>query len=141
MLQPNSNLSLAYEARLKNDLSAFNRQEVVASLSFDRFSSSLSYLDFAAQPNYGQPLPTHWVSGDTKFGLGRGWSVFGGMTYDFTTSILTRKTAGFEFDCRCMNFKLYYQGVQDSISLGVDNRVMMSVELATLGKTGLSLGF
>ena len=139
--QPNSNLSFAYEARLKNDLSAFNRQEVVASLSFDRFSSSLSYLDFAAQPNYGQPLPTHWVSGDTKFGLGRGWSFFGGMTYDFTTSVFTRQTAGFEFDCRCMNFKTYYVRSQDSISLAVDNRVMMSVELATLGKTGLSLGF
>lgn len=141
VVQPNSNLSLAYEARMKNDLSAFNRQEVVASLSFDRFSGSLSYLDFAAQPDYGQPLPTHWVSGDTKFGLGRGWSFFGGMTYDFTTSIITRKTAGFEFDCRCMNFKLYYQGAQDSITLAMDNRVMMSVELATLGKTGASLGF
>ena len=141
LVQPNSNLSFAYEARMKNDLSAFNRQEVVASLSFDRFSGSLSYLDFAAQPDYGQPLPTHWVSGDTKFGLGRGWSFFGGMTYDFTTSIITRKTAGFEFDCRCMNFKVYYAGVQDSITLGTDDRLMMSVELATLGKTGLSLGF
>jgi len=140
VVQPISNLSLAYEARMKNDLSAFNRQEVVASLSFDRFSGSLSYLDFAAQPDYGQPLPTHWVSGDTKLGLGRGWSFFGGMTYDFTTSIITRKTAGFEFDCRCMNFKAYYAEVQDSITLGTDERLMMSIELATLGKTSASLG-
>ena len=141
VLQPNSNLSLAYEARMKNDFTAMNRQEVVAGLSFDRFSANLSYLDFAAQPNYGQPLPTHWVSGDSKFGIGKGWSLFGGMTYDFTTSVLTRKTAGLEFDCRCMNFKFYYASTKDSITLATDNRVMMAIELATLGKTGLSLGF
>ena len=141
VLQPSGNLSLAYEARMANDFSALNRQEVIASLSFDRFAGSLSYLDFAAQPNYGQPLAKRWISGDSKFGLGRGWSLFGGMTYDFTTTVITRKTAGFEFDCRCMNFKLFYAGTQDAVSLAADNRVMMSVEFATLGKTGLSLGF
>jgi len=141
LVQPNSNLSLAYEARMKNDFSALNRQELVASLSFDRFSSNLSYLNFVAQPNYGQPLPKHWISSDVKFGINNGWSLFGGMTYDFTTSILTRQTAGIEFDCRCMNFKFYYARNQDSVTLTTDQRVMMAVEFATLGKTGLSLGF
>jgi len=141
LLQPNSNLSLAYEARVKDDLSAFNRQEVIGSLSFDSFSASVSYLNFVAQPNYGQPLPMNWVSGDSKIGLGRGWNLFGGMTYDFTTSLFTRQTAGFEFDCKCMNFKLYYQHTEDSVTFAMDNRVMMSVEFATLGKTGLNLGF
>ena len=141
VVQPNSNISLVYEARMRNDFSGLNRQEIVASLNYDRFAGNLSYLDFVAQPNYGQTLPKHWISSDAKFGLSHGWSLFGGMTYDFTTSVLTRKTAGLEFDCRCMNFKLFYAGNQDSVTLITDNRVMMSVEFATLGKTGLSLGF
>ena len=63
------------------------------------------------------------------------------MTYDFVSSVMTRKTAGLEFDCKCMNFKVYYAGTVDSVSKATDNRVMMSIEFATLGKTGFNAAF
>ncbi|MBG1232027.1 LPS-assembly protein LptD [Aestuariivirga litoralis] len=141
VFQPWNELSLSYEARWKDDFSAINRQEAVASLSFDRISASLSYLDFKAEPAYGLVTEQHWVSGDAKVGLNDGWSLFGGMTYDIRTNVLTRKVAGVEFDCQCMNFKLYYAGTEDTISHAVDNRVIMSIEFATIGKTGFVAGF
>ena len=141
IFQPWSMLSLSYETRVKDNFSAINRQEMVASLSFDRFTSNVSYLDFGAEPAYGRNFREQWVSNDSRLTLSDGWSVFGGMTYDFTTGVMTRKTAGLEFDCKCMNFKAYYSGYQDSITKVIDNRVMMSIEFATLGKTGLSAAF
>ncbi|MDE2385397.1 MAG: LPS-assembly protein LptD [Alphaproteobacteria bacterium] len=141
VFQPWNELSLSYETRVKDDFSAINRQEAVASLSFDRFAANLSYLDFAAEPAYGLTTRQHWVSADTKIGLSGGWSMFGGLTYDFTASVLTQKTFGFEYDCQCMNFKLAYTGTEDSISHAVENKVMMSVEFATLGKTGFAANF
>ena len=141
ILQPWSAFSLSYETRMKDDFSAINRQELVASLSFDRFTTNVSYLDFGAEPAYGRNSREQWVSGDGRIALNDGWSVFGGMTYDFVSSVMTRKTAGIEFDCKCMNFKLYYAGTVDSVSLVTDNRVMMSIELATLGKTGINAAF
>ncbi len=141
ILQPWSALSLSYEGRVKEDFSAINRQEFVASLSFDRFTNNISYLDFRAEPNYGRNFREQWVSDDARFALSDGWSLFGGLTYDFTTSVMTRKTAGIEFDCKCMNFKLYYSGNQDSITKVIDNRVLLSIEFATLGKTGVNAAF
>jgi LPS-assembly protein len=141
VLQPFDWFSLSYEARLKDDFSDFNRQEAVASLSFDRFSANLSYLDFAPEPDYGLPYEQHWISFDGKIGISNGWSAFAGMTYDYTTSILTRRVAGVEYDCQCMNFKMYYLGTEDSVTHETDDSVMMSVEFATLGSTGASVGF
>jgi len=141
VFQPWNEFSLSYEARVKDDFSAFARQEASASLSFDRISASLSYLNFEAAPAYGLVTPTQQVGGDAKIGLNDGWSFFGGMTYDIQNSILTRKVAGFEYDCRCMNVKLYYSGTEDASTHAVDNRVILSVEFATLGKTGLRAGF
>ena len=141
IVQPWSALSLSYETRVKEDFSAVNRQELVASLSFDRFTANVSYLDFGAEPAYGRNNREQWVSNDARIALNDGWSVFGGMTYDFTTGVVTRKTAGVEFDCKCLNFKLFYSGNQDSISKVVDNRVQLSIEFATLGKTGFNAAF
>ena len=141
MVQPWDNFSLSYEARVKDDFSAIARQEAVASLSFDRFSTNISYLNFEAEPAYGRNFQEHWLSTDAKFALNNGWSLFGGMTYDFTASTLARKTVGLEFDCQCMNFKFYYQGTEDSLTHAQDNKIMMSVEFATLGKTGAAVAF
>jgi LPS-assembly protein len=141
VVQPWNDLSLSYETRVKDDFSAINRQEAVASLSFDRVSANLSYLDFAAEPAYGLATRQHWISGDAKLALTNGWSVFGGVTYDFMADVMTQRTLGLEFDCQCMNFKLAYTGTEDSVSHAVENKLMMSVEFATLGKTGFAANF
>jgi len=141
VFQPWSDLSLSYEARMLNDFSALDRQEALASLTFDRISANLGYLNIAAEPNYGRTLAENWVQGDVKVGLDDGWSVFGGMTYDIGYSQLTRKTFGLEFDCECMNFKVAYTGTNDPFTHVTEDKVMMSLELATLGKAAVSAGF
>ena len=141
VFQPWSNFSLSYEARMLNDFSALDRQEALASLTFDRFSANLGYLSIAAEPNYGRIRAENWAQGDVKLGLDNGWSVFGGLTYDIGYSQLTRKTLGLEFDCECMNFRVTYQGTKDPTNLVTEDRIMLSLELATLGKAAVSSTF
>jgi LPS-assembly protein len=140
-VQPWDNFGLSYEVRVKNDLSGLDRQEATASLSFDDFSTNISYLDFAAEPAYGRLNPEHWVATDAKVKLNNGWNVYGGLTYDFVTSVLVKKTIGLEFDCECMNFKIAYTGTQDSVTFAKEDKVMLSIQFATIGKTGLTAKF
>ena len=140
-IQPWEGLTLSYQARVEEDLSQVNRQEATASLTFDSFSADVSYLNFGAEPNYGRTFAEQWVSANARQQISAGWYVFGGLGYDFEHDVLTRKTAGLEFDCDCMNFKLSYTGTEDAISHATEDKVMMSIEFATLGKTGFSSKF
>ncbi len=141
VFQPWNNLSFSYEARVKNDLSGLNRQEAVASLSFDDFSTNISYLDFGAEPAYGRLYREQWVAADAKVKLSDGWNLFGGVTYDFVASVLAQRTIGIEFDCECMNFKFAYTGTEDSVSHLKEDKVVLSIQFATLGKTGVTAKF
>ncbi len=141
VFQPWNNFSLSYEARVNNDLSGLNRQEAVASLSFDDFSTNISYLDFGAEPAYGRLYREQWVAADAKVKLSDGWNLFGGLTYDFVASVLAQRTIGIEFDCECMNFKFAYTGTEDSVSHLKEDKVMLSIQFATLGKTGVTAKF
>jgi LPS-assembly protein len=140
-VQPWEALSISYEARAKQDLSQLTRQEATASLTFDRIAANLSYLNFGAEPAYGRIRPEHWISGDVKYQMTEGWYVFGGLGYDVYNSVLTRKSAGLEFDCDCMNFKVAYTGTDDAITRETENRFMLSINLATLGGTSVSSKF
>lgn len=141
LLQPWDNLGLSYQMRMEEDLSAINRQELLASLTFDSFAVNAGYLDIAAEPAYGRLTRERWVEGDTRVGLSGGWFVFGGARYDLERDKLSSTTAGLEFDCNCMNFKLAYTGSEDADSGEMDHRVMMSFDFATLGGSKFSAGF
>lgn len=141
VVQPWDHLSLSYEARIEENFSKINRQEATASLNFDSFSGSISYLNFGAEPLYGRTTAEHWLSSDVRLRLEENWYAFGGLTYDFYNKAITRKTVGLEFDCDCMNFKMSYIGAQDPVTLLNTNTVALSIELATLGGTSVSSKF
>lgn len=139
--QPWDSLSLSYEARAEEDLSQLNRQEALLSLTFDRFSSNLGYLNIGAEPAFGRTTDEEWVEADTRVGLTEAWYLFGGLRYDLENARLDYRTAGVEFDCDCMNFKLAYSGSYDEDDNRTDHRVIMSIDFATLGGTKVSTGF
>lgn len=139
--QPWDNISLSYEMRAEEDLSAINRQEVFGSLTFDRFSINAGYLSIAAEPSYGRLTDEQWTEADVRVGLTEGWYAFGGARYDIKKDFFPTRTLGLEFDCECMNFKMAYSASQDSKISTTDHRVMLSIDLATLGGTSVSSKF
>jgi LPS-assembly protein len=141
MFNPWESLSLSYEIRAEEDLSEINRQAAMLSLTFDRFALNAGYLNINAEPAYGRPLDEQWAEFDARVGLSDGWYLFGGARYDIENSELTYRTAGVEFDCDCMNFKVAYTGSDDEDTGDTDHRLMFSIDFATLGGTKVSTGF
>jgi LPS-assembly protein len=137
-LQPWDNLSLSYQIRAEEDLSAINRQEAFASLTFDRFSVNAGYLNIAAEPAYGRLNDEEWAEADMRLGLTDGWYLYGGARYDIENNFMAKQTIGLEFDCECMNFKMAYSADKNSKTDNTDHRVMLSIDLATLGGTSVS---
>jgi LPS-assembly protein len=139
--QPWDNIALSYEVRAEEDLSAINRQEVFGSLTFDRFSVNASYMNINAEPSYGRVVDEQWAAADFRVALKDGWYLFGGGRYDIENSFLAKRSLGIEFDCDCMNFKVAYTGTDYGDNYDFEHRVMMSIDLATLGGTSLSTRF
>jgi LPS-assembly protein len=136
--QPWDYLTFSHEIRLKEDLSAISRQESLLSLSLDRFTFNASYLDLAAAPTYGRLYPEQWAAADVRVGLTDGWYLIGGLRYDFEKKGLTGKNIGVEFDCDCMNFKVTYSDGTNLDTGNTEKKLMMSIDLATLGGTQVS---
>jgi LPS-assembly protein len=136
--QPWDELSLSYQVRAEEDLSAVNRQEAFASLTFDSFSINAGYLNIAAEPAYGRLTDEQWAEADARVALSQGWYLFGGTRYDIENSYFARQTLGLEFDCDCMNFKLSYSATKDAAYENRDHRVLLSLDLATLGGSSVS---
>ncbi len=139
--QPWDNISLSYQIRAEEDLSAINRQEAFGSLTFDSFSINAGYLSIAAEPAYGRLKDERWAEADARVALTEGWYLFGGARYDIENSFLAKQTIGLEFDCDCMNAKLAYSGTKNSAAEQKDHRVMLSIDLATLGGSSVSSKF
>ncbi len=140
-VQPVDWFNLSYQARMEEDFSAVNRQEGLISLDFERFSASVGYLNIGAEPYYGRIAAEEFIESEAKFQLTEGWSVFGGLRYDLKSDIFRSKTAGVEFDCDCMNFKLSYTETEPEDTTEIDRAVMLSLELRTLGKSSVAFGF
>jgi LPS-assembly protein len=139
--QPWDTIALSYQVRAEEDLSAINRQEVFGSLTFDSFNINAGYLRIAAEPAYGRLLDEQWAEADLRVGLKDGWYLFGGGRFDIENNYLARSTLGLEFDCECMNFKMAYSSSKDGVTESTDHRVMVSIDLATLGGTAVSSKF
>ncbi len=136
--QPWDYLTFSHEIRMKEDLSSITRQESLLSLTLDRFTFNGSYLDLAAAPAYGRLSTEQWASGDVRIGLSDGWFLFGGLRYDFEKKGITNKDIGVEFDCDCMNFKVTYSDGTNLDTGNTEKKLMMSIDLATLGGTQVS---
>lgn len=130
-LQPNDNVRLTYQARVEEDLSRINVQEASLGLTFDRISGSLSYADIGEADAYGRLGGEQQIWGDARYGFSDAWSLFGSFRYDIEDSSFMEKTIGVAFECDCMKASLSYSETKEED--GLDRRLMMSLELRTIG--------
>ena len=139
-LQLNDSVTLGYQARVEEDLSRINVQEVSLGLTFDRISGSVSYADIAAAANYGRPTAEEQVWGDASVMLSDAWSLFGSFRYDIEDDHFMERTIGVGFNCDCMNAQLAYS--QNRYDEGdIEHKISLSVELRTIGGVQGGFGF
>jgi LPS-assembly protein len=140
-VSPFNGFSMGYEGRLEEDFSEFNRHELTAGLSFDRFTANAGYLFIREEPSYGRLRSEEFTQANVRYGLTDGWYVFGGASYDLQNEYFRNKNIGIEFDCDCLNAKLSYAQVKGSRNDKTDHRIFFAIDFATLGGTSVATRF
>ena len=138
--QPWDHIRLSYQTRLDDEGLDVLVQEAGVDLDFAKWSLSGGLSDVDAAEEYGRPTDElqAWASATVQ--LAGGWSVFGGMRYDFESETSKQETIGLAFDCDCMNFKIAYISDDnlDDGDLDKSHSVIFSLKFKSL--TGASDG-
>jgi LPS-assembly protein len=139
--QPNEIWNLTYQVRFDQDLSEIKTQELGVGLTFDRISGSVNYVDLDAEPLYGREEHEQQIWANASYAFGNGWSVFGGLRYDFREDTVIRDTIGIGYACDCANISLAYNGSNESNGdLEPGRSITLTVELKTLGSASVGSG-
>jgi LPS-assembly protein len=139
--QPWEMLGFSYQIRTAEDLSDVNVQQAGVSLTFDRISGSIHYVDVDAEPYYGRPEPEQQVWATAAWNFVPGWTLYGGARYDIEGSQMIKDMVGIGYDCDCFNFKLLYKedytnGGQPGDDIG--RSIIFTVDLKSLTGQGES---
>ena len=157
--QPNRTYSFTSRFRFDHDNMSLNRLELEARANYDRWTTSLMYGNYAAQPAIGIPTRQQGILGSVSYKLDANWLVYGNALYGLKT--FTSDTAGnlvpdsnpnWQFtraglgigyvdDCFMLSVNYLYgysYDVAANSTPKVDNRIMLQLGLRTIGESGVS---
>jgi LPS-assembly protein len=132
--QPNS--IYTFTSRFRFDQSNFSVQrfEVEARATLDRWSGSVMFGDYAAQPQLGFLYRREGVLGTSALKLNENWVVSAGARYDIAAGKFdqTRMSFGYIDDCYMLALN-YYTDYTYSGNVTANQTVMLQFNLRTLG--------
>jgi LPS-assembly protein len=134
--QPNSIYSFISRFRFDNDTLAMNRLEVEGRMTFDRWSASLMYGNYAAQPLLGFLERREGILAYGAYKLNTNWVVNGAMRYDLHADKVSQLRTGIGYidDCFIMSVN-YVTDYTYSGNVTANHSVVLQVSLRTLGGT------
>ena len=137
--QPNSTYKFTNRFRFGADQFDIRRMELEASANFDRWSASVLYGDYAAQPNIGFLERRQGVLGSGSVKLDANWVVLGAARYDINAGKFdqTRIGLGYVDDCLILGLN-YITNYTYSGNVEANHQVMLQMTLRTLGGTSFS---
>ena len=106
--QPNSTFTFTSRFRFDNDSFALRRTELGASANFDRWSTSLLYGDYDAQPDIGFLTRRQGLLGSGSFKLDANWVLLGGLRYDLVAKAIQQTQIGVGYVDDCLILSLNY---------------------------------
>ena len=138
--QPNSTYKFSSRFRFDNDNMALKRTELEASANFNRWSTSLLYGDYAAQPELGFLDRRQGLLGTASVKLDANWVLHGSALYDLRNNQFSQNMIGLGYIDDCLILALNYI-TNYSYGSGTPVRnhsVMLQLSLRTLGGTTVS---
>ena len=138
--QPNSTYKFTSRFRFDNDTLAVKRTELETSANFDRWSVSLLYGDYAAQPEIGFLNRRQGLLGSGSVKLDANWVLRGAALYDLNNNKFAQNSLGIGYVNDCLILGLNYV-TNYSYGTGtpqLNHTIMLQLSLRTLGGTSVS---
>ncbi|MCW5693386.1 MAG: LPS-assembly protein LptD [Pseudolabrys sp.] len=137
--QPNSTYTFSSRFRFDQDSFAMQRLEVESTANFDRWSASVLYGDYAAQPLIGFLDRRQGILGTGQYKIDANWVVLGSALYDINEKKFSQTRLGLGYIDDCLILAVNYI-TNYTYSGNVENNhtVMLQLSLRTLGGTSVS---
>jgi LPS-assembly protein len=145
--QPDKTYQFITRFRFAEETFNVQRAEFEAKANFDRWSASLMYGNYAAQPDIGFLTRRDGVLALGQFKFTPNWAVLGSTRYDLTAGEFNQYRVGFGYIDDCIALALNYitdysygfsPATNTSIQAGINHTVMLQLNLRTLGGTSFS---
>jgi LPS-assembly protein len=137
--QPDRIWAFTTRARLDKDDMTVKMFETEARASFDRWSVSVLYGQYGAQPEIGFLTPREGILGTATLKLTQNWQAIGQVRYDVANHSLVGTLFGVGYIDDCMILALNYMtNYTYSGNVTTDQRFMLQLTLRTLGGGALT---
>ena len=139
--QPDRIYSFNTRFRFDHDTFEVQQFEAEARASFDRWSVSMLYGRYDAQPALGFLTRREGVLGTASVKLTQNWLATASVRYDIDANSLAGTVFGIGYIDDCLIVALnYIANYTYSGNVGTDQRIMLQMTLRTLGGTSISQG-
>ncbi|HZD91771.1 MAG TPA: LPS-assembly protein LptD [Pseudolabrys sp.] len=134
---PNSIYSFTSRFRFDKDSFDINRMELEAAVHFDRWSGSVLYGDYAAQPDIGFLSRRQGILTSGSVKLATNWVLSGGALYDLEAGDFAQTSVGLGYVDDCLILALnYITSYSYSSGSATPNHIIgLTLSLRTLGQT------
>jgi LPS-assembly protein len=134
--QPNSLLTFTSRFRLAENDFTLQRTELEATATFGRWTTTVMYGNYAAQPLIGFLDRREGILGSARLKVNPNWVLLAGAGYDLHAKSITQTQIGVGYIDDCLILALnYITSYAYSGSVSVNHTYMMQVSLRTLGGT------
>jgi len=136
--QPNSTYMFTSRFRFNNDTFQVQRTEVEGRVNFDRWSATLLYGNYAAQPELGILDRQQGILGTGQVKLDANWVLLGSARYDINAGKFDQTRVGLGYVDDCLIFGLnYITNYTVSGNVQANHTVTLQLSLRTLGGTSV----
>jgi len=126
-------LALNTSGRFDEETLDVQRADIDVEYGDDTFEFKAGYAYIAAQPDYGYAEDRHEVTSTASVRFHENWTAFGGLTYDFTDTRITRNSIGLAYDDECFIFSVGYSEDRKKLDT-IKRNVQFKVALRTIGE-------
>jgi len=139
--QPNSTFTFSSQFRLNQNDFSLQRTEFQAAANFERWSTSVLYGHYAAQPALGFLTTREGVQGGVKLKVLPNWQIFGGAMYDLQGQVFSAASFGVGYvdDCIILAVNYAKQYAYNS-NATYNDTIMFQLSLRTIGGNVVSQG-
>jgi LPS-assembly protein len=138
--QPNSTLMFTSRFRFDQASLAVQRMELETSAAFGRWSTTVMFGNYAAQPALGLDH-REGILGTGRFKLSENWVALGGVQYDLRAQKVSTTQVGLGYIDDCLILALNYLTTYSySGSTSANNTIFLQLGLRTLGSYSIGEG-